>query len=346
MSETGLFELNAVAAISAHRSFRAAATELGISPSALSHAIAGLEKRLGVRLINRTTRSVSLSQAGERFLARVSPALREIAGAMEDVNAFRDTPTGTLRINFKERAGHLILRPVVAKYLRLYPDMQVELTVEGRPIDIVAEGFDAGIRLAESVPQDMVAVPCGPDSRFIVVGAPSYFERKSVPRSPADLLAHECIRRRMPGGKLYRWEFEKRGEEMALDVPGRLTLDNDGLMIEAALEGLGLAFVSDWWVTDHLGDGSLQAVLEDWTPPFPGLCLYYPRHRHMTAGLRAFVDLIRQEKKSVVGMKTGVQSGARPAHAGAASARPAHATIGGSRAKTTKQRAAPAPTGR
>jgi DNA-binding transcriptional LysR family regulator len=327
MLETGLFELNAVAAISAHRSFRAAATELGISPSALSHAIAGLEKRLGVRLINRTTRSVSLSQAGERFLARVSPALREIAGAMEDVNAFRDTPTGTLRINFKERAGHLILRPVVAKYLRLYPDMQVELTVEGRPIDIVAEGFDAGIRLAESVPQDMVAVPCGPDSRFIVVGAPSYFERKSVPRSPADLLAHECIRRRMPGGKLYRWEFEKRGEEMALDVPGRLTLDNDGLMIEAALEGLGLAFVSDWWVADYLGDGSLQAVLEDWTPPFPGLCLYYPRHRHMTAGLRAFVDLIRQEKKSAVGMKTGVQSGARPVHA-------------------TKQRGVPAATGR
>jgi DNA-binding transcriptional LysR family regulator len=327
MLETGLFELNAVAAISAHRSFRAAATELGISPSALSHAIAGLEKRLGVRLINRTTRSVSLSQAGERFLARVSPALREIAGAMEDVNAFRDTPTGTLRINFKERAGHLILRPVVAKYLRLYPDMQVELTVEGRPIDIVAEGFDAGIRLAESVPQDMVAVPCGPDSRFIVVGAPSYFERKSVPRSPADLLAHECIRRRMPGGKLYRWEFEKRGEEMALDVPGRLTLDNDGLMIEAALEGLGLAFVSDWWVADYLGDGSLQAVLEDWTPPFPGLCLYYPRHRHMTAGLRAFVDLIRQEKKSAVGMKTGVRSGARPVHA-------------------TKQRGVPAATGR
>jgi DNA-binding transcriptional LysR family regulator len=334
MHETGLFELNAVAAISAHRSFRAAATELGISPSALSHAIAGLEKRLGVRLINRTTRSVSLSQAGERFLARVSPALREIAGAMEDVNAFRDTPTGTLRINFKERAGHLILRPVVAKYLRRYPDMQVELTVEGRPIDIVAEGFDAGIRLAESVPQDMVSVPCGPDSRFIVVGAPAYFERRPVPRSPADLLAHDCIRRRMPGGKLYRWEFEKRGEEMALDVPGRLTLDNDGLMIEAALEGLGLAFVSDWWVTDHLAKGSLQAVLEDWTPPFPGLCLYYPRHRHVTAGLRAFVDLIREQRKSVAATKMGAPS---PAGTGAA---------GNSRAKTTRERAAPVARGR
>jgi DNA-binding transcriptional LysR family regulator len=303
MLETGLFELNAVAAISAHRSFRAAATELGISPSALSHAIAGLEKRLGVRLINRTTRSVALSQAGERFLARVSPALREIEGAMEDVNEFRDTPAGTLRINTKERAAHQILRPVIAKFLRRYPDMQLELTMEGRHIDIVAEGFDAGIRLAESVPQDMIAIPCGPDSRFIAVGAPAYFDRTSVPRSPTDLLAHECIRRRMPGGKLYRWEFEKRGEEIALDVSGRLTLDSDSLMVEAAAEGLGVAFVSDFWVADQLAAGTLRAVLGDWTPPFPGLRLYYPPHRHMTAGLRAFVDLLKQENKPVSGTK-------------------------------------------
>jgi DNA-binding transcriptional LysR family regulator len=297
MLHAGLFELNAVAAISAHRSFRAAATELGISPSALSHAIAGLEKRLGVRLINRTTRSVSLSEAGKHFLARVSPALREIAGAMEDVNEFRDTPAGTLRINLKERAAHQILRPVVAKFLRRYPDMNVELVLEGRPIDIVAEGFDAGIRLAESVPQDMVAIPCGPDTRFIVVGAPVYFARTPAPRLPSDLANHECIRRRMPGGRLYRWEFEKRGEEMTVDVPGRLTLDNDTLMVEAAVEGLGLAFVSDFWVTEHLAAGSLQAVLEDWTPPFPGLRLYYPGHRHMTAGLRAFIDMLREERK-------------------------------------------------
>jgi DNA-binding transcriptional LysR family regulator len=311
MLHTGLFELNAVAAISAHRSFRAAATELGISPSALSHAIAGLEKRLGVRLINRTTRSVSLSEAGERFLARVSPALREIAGALEDVNEFRDTPTGTLRINLKERAAHQILRPVVANFLRRYPDMNVELTLEGRHIDIVAEGFDAGIRLAEAVPQDMVAVPCGPDSRFVVVGAPDYFARVSVPRSPSDLVKHECIRRRMPGGKLYRWEFERRGEEIAVDVPGRLTLDNDNLMVEAALEGLGLAFVSDFWVTGHLAAGTLQAVLEDWTPPFPGLRLYYPGHRHMTAGLRAFIDMLRQESKLAAKGKAAADLGAK-----------------------------------
>ena len=298
MPNTGLFELNAVAAISLHRSFRAAATELGISPSALSHAIAALEKRLGVRLINRTTRSVSLSEAGERFLARISPALREIAGALEEVNEFRDTPAGTLRINLKERAAHEILRPVVAKFLRRYPDMNVELILEGRHIDIVAEGFDAGIRLAEAVPQDMVAIPCGPDSRFIVVGSPDYFARVSLPRAPSDLLNHECIRRRLPSGKLYRWEFEKRGEQIALDVPGRLTLDSDALMVEAAVEGLGLAFVSDYWVTGHLVAGTLQAVLEDWTPPFPGLCLYYPRHRHMTAGLRAFIDLLQEERRS------------------------------------------------
>jgi DNA-binding transcriptional LysR family regulator len=311
MLQTGLFELNAVAAISSHRSFRAAATQLGISPSALSHAIAGLEKRLGVRLINRTTRSVALSEAGERFLARVNPALREIAGALEDVNAFRDTPTGTLRINLKERAAHQILRPVVAKFLRRYPDMNVELTLEGRPIDIVAEGFDAGIRLAESVPQDMIAVPCGPDSRFIVVGAPGYFARASVPRSPSDLLRHECIRRKMPSGKLYRWEFERRDEAVALDVPGRLTLDNDSLMVEAAVEGLGLAFVSDFWVTEHLAAGMLQAVLEDWTPPFPGLRLYYPGHRHMTAGLRAFVELLREERKSAAKTKAAVPLAAK-----------------------------------
>jgi DNA-binding transcriptional LysR family regulator len=311
MLHTGLFELNAVAAISAHRSFRAAATQLGISPSALSHAIAGLEKRLGVRLINRTTRSVALSEAGERFLARVSPALREIAGALEDVNEFRDTPAGTLRINLKERAAHQILRPVVAKFLRRYPDMHVELTLEGRPIDIVAEGFDAGIRLAESVPQDMIAVPCGPDTRFIVVGSPDYFVRAPVPQSPADLLNHECIRRRMPGGKLYRWEFERRDEEMAVDVPGRLTLDSDGLMVEAAVEGLGLAFVSDFWVTGHLAAGTLQAVLEDWTPPFPGLRLYYPGHRHMTAGLRAFVDMLREERKSAARGKATARPAAR-----------------------------------
>ena len=300
MLQTGLFELNAVAAISAHRSFRAAATELGISPSALSHAITGLEKRLGVRLINRTTRSVSLSEAGERFLARVSPALREIAGALEDVNEFRDTPTGTLRINLKERAAHQILRPIVAKFLRRYPDMSVELALEGRHIDIVAEGFDAGVRLAESVPQDMVAIPCGPDSRFIVVGAPDYFARASVPRSPSDLLNHECIRRRMPGGKLYRWEFARNAEEFAIDTPGALTLDHNGLMVEAAEAGLGIAFVPEPFARQALEEGRLVALLAEWSPAIPGLCLYYPGHRHVPPALRAFIEELRSAQRRAV----------------------------------------------
>ena len=218
---------------------------------------------------------------------------------------------------YGERCGNANLASVIANLelkagkQTIGDDMNVELTLEGRPIDIVAEGFDAGIRLAESVPQDMVAIPCGPDTRFIVVGAPDYFARASVPRSPSDLLSHECIRRRMAGGKLYRWEFEKRGEEMAVDVPGRLTLDNDSLMVEAAVEGLGLAFVSDFWVTGHLATGALQAVLEDWTPPFPGLRLYYPVHRHMTAGLRAFVDMLREERKSAAKGKAATRLPAR-----------------------------------
>jgi DNA-binding transcriptional LysR family regulator len=183
--------------------------------------------------------------------------------------------------------------------------------MEGRQIDIVAEGFDAGIRLAESVPQDMIAVPCGRDTRFIVVGAPAYFAGASPPRSPSDLLAHQCIRRKMPSGKLYRWEFERRGEEIALDVPGRLTLDNDSLMVEAAVEGLGLAFISEFWAMDRVEAGELQMVLEDWTPPFPGLRLYYPGHRHMTAGLRAFIDLLREENKAAASAKPEVPSRTR-----------------------------------
>jgi DNA-binding transcriptional LysR family regulator len=294
MQRAGLFELNAVVAVSTHRSFRRAATELGMSPSALSHAVATLEQRMGVRLFNRTTRSVSLSEAGEQFLARVRPALREISEAMEAVNAFRDTPTGVLRINTSEGAAQHILTPIVFEYLKRYPDMQVDLVTEGRFIDIVAEGFDAGIRLAEAVPQDMIAVPCSADLRLTVAGSPGYFERHVPPASPVDLIRHSCIRSRMPSGAIYRWEFEKHGEQLAIDVTGPLTLDSHPLMIEAALEGVGLVWVSEWDVADHVAAGRLVRVLEDWTPPFPGLRLYYPGHRHVPAGLRAFIDLIRE----------------------------------------------------
>ncbi|HEY0197873.1 MAG TPA: LysR family transcriptional regulator [Rhodanobacter sp.] len=294
MSKAGLFELNAVVAVSTHRSFRRAAADLGMSPSALSHAIAALEQRVGVRLFNRTTRSVSLSEAGEQFLARVRPALHEIAAAMEDINAFRDTPAGTLRLNASEGAVRMLLTPIVFEFMQRYPDMQVDIVTEGRLVDIVADGFDAGIRTIETVPQDMVAVPCGPPLRFVVVGSPAYFATRRKPRSPADLAAHNCVRSRYPSGAIYKWEFEKRGEEQAIDVTGSLTLDNHNLMIEAALQGIGLIWTSEWSVAEHIAAGRLVRVLEDWSPASPGLCLYYPGHRHVPAGLRAFIEVVRE----------------------------------------------------
>lgn len=294
MRSAGLPELNAVVAVATHRSFRAAAAELGMSPSALSHAIAALEQRMGVRLFHRTTRSVSLSEAGEQFLARLRPALREISEAMEAVNQFRDTPAGTLRINTSEGAARMILEPVVLAFLKRYPDMQVDLVTEGRLVDIVADGFDAGIRLAEVVPQDMIAVPCSPDLSFAVVASPSYFQGRTRPLAPGDLLSHDCIRSRMPSGTIYRWEFEKRGEEVAIDVTGSLTLDNHNLMVEAALTGAGVVYTNEWAVAAHIEAGSLIRVLEDWTPAYPGLRLYYPGHRHVPAGLRAFIAIVRE----------------------------------------------------
>jgi DNA-binding transcriptional LysR family regulator len=294
MQRAGLPELNAVVAVATHRSFRAAAAELGMSPSALSHAVSTLEQRLGVRLFNRTTRSVSLSEAGEQFLARLRPALREISEAMEAVNQFRDTPAGMLRINTSEVAGRMILEPIVLVFLARYPEMRVDLVTEGRFVDIVADGFDAGIRSADAIPQDMIAVPCSPELSFAVIGAPAYFKGRKRPAVPADLLSHNCIRRRMSSGVIYRWEFERRGEELTVDVKGSLTLDNDTLMLEAALKGVGLAYLSEWSVAAQIASGQLIRVLQDWTPAYPGICLYYPGHRHVPAGLRAFIGVIRE----------------------------------------------------
>ncbi|MDB5978769.1 MAG: lysR [Nevskia sp.] len=300
MQKAGLFELNAVVAVSTHRSFRRAAAELGMSPSALSHAVAALEQRMGVRLFHRTTRSVALSEAGEQFLARLRPALREIAEAMDAANEFRHTPAGLLRINTSEGAARKILAPVVFEFLKRYPDMQLDLVTDGRFIDIVAEGFDAGIRQEDGVPQDMMRVPCSPTVGFAVVGSRAYFRKHPPPRSPADLAAHNCIRTRLPGGALYRWEFEKRGEIVEIDPKGSLTLDSHPLMIDAALHGMGLAWINEWDVAPHLASGRLVRALEDWSPQYPGLCLYYPGHRHVPAGLRAFIGVVRE-----AGVKSG-----------------------------------------
>jgi DNA-binding transcriptional LysR family regulator len=298
MLKTGLTEYEAVTAVARLGSFRAAATELGMSSSALSHAVAALEARLGVRLFNRTTRSVSATDAGEQFIARIAPALADISGAIEGINRHRDTPAGTLRINTSAGAARMILVPIILEYLRRYPDMNVVLVTEGRLVDIVGQGFDAGIRIAETVPQDMIAVPIGGPQRMLVVGAPDYFAKHPKPVVPEDLLNHHCIRARMASGSIYHWEFEQRGEEMAIDAPGSLILDEMTLMMEATLAGAGLAYLSEWSARPHIDAGRLIAVLEDWSQPFPGICLYYPGRRHVPAGLRALIVLVREMNAS------------------------------------------------
>jgi DNA-binding transcriptional LysR family regulator len=293
MKTSGLGELEAVLAVARHRSFRAASTELGVSTSALSHAVAALEERIGVRLFNRTTRSVSLTEAGMQFVDSIAPALSTIRVAIEQAGSHRDTPSGTLRINTSTGAAKQVMALLMA-LLKRYPEIKLDLVTEGRLIDIVVEGFDAGIRLAENVPQDMIAVPFGPAQRFAVVGCQDYFDKNPKPLAPADLAAHVCIRSRMPSGAIYRWEFARHGETLAVDVKGILTLDEPSLMLQAAREGFGLAYLTEWNVAADLVAGTLQRVLEDWTPPFDGLCLYYPGRRHVPAALRALIDMIRE----------------------------------------------------
>jgi DNA-binding transcriptional LysR family regulator len=294
MHRSGLVELDAVLAVARRGSFRAAAAELGMSTSAVSNAIAGLEARLGSRLFHRTTRSVSLTEAGRRFADRITPALMEIRSASEEINAQDQSLTGTLRINASVGAAQMIFEPLVLAFMRRHPGMTVDIVTEARLVDIVAAGFDAGIRLEESVPRDMIAVPIGGDQRLVVVGAPSYFEHHPRPRVPGDLSAHACIRLRLSHGGIYRWELERHGESVAVDVQGPLILDEMRMIAQAARAGMGLAFMSEWYVAEDLAAGRLLQVLDDWTPPFPGMRLYYPGHRHVPAALRAFIELIRE----------------------------------------------------
>jgi DNA-binding transcriptional LysR family regulator len=293
-----LIEFEAAIAVARRRSFRAAATELGLSSTALSQAVAELEARLGVRLFNRTTRSVSPTSAGEQFVAQIAPALAAIRDATDMVNRHRATPIGLLRLNSAVGAARRILGALVFEYLNRHPEMSVEIVTEGKLIDIVREGFDAGFRLAEQVPGDMIAVSLGRDERLVVVGSPAYLAGRALPMAPGDLAAHDCIRMRLSGGAAYRWEFEKDGEALLIDVSGRLTLDESSLIREATLVGQGLACLPEWDVADDLREGRLVQLLADWTPPFPGLCLYYPGHRHVPAGLRAFIDLIQERRRS------------------------------------------------
>lgn len=288
-----LFALNIFLAVATHRSFRAASVALEVTPSAISHSVKTLERQLQVRLFHRTTRSVSLTEAGEQLATSLRPAIASIALAMQELGDQREAPAGTLRINASEGAIRLVLRPMLARFLRDYPEVRLDIVNDGRLSDIVAGGFDAGIRLAEAVPQDMIAVPVGEPVRFAAVASPAYLAERGRPKRPRDLLQHDCIRFRFDSGSLYRWEFEKGGIKETVDVTGPLTLTDQNLMVDAATDGIGIAFVPEHLAQAALEDGRLERVLDAWCPPFPGLCLYYAGHRHVSSALRALIDAVR-----------------------------------------------------
>ena len=286
-------ELAAFTAVATHRSFRKAAEQLGVSRSALSHTLTGLERTLGIRLLHRTTRSVAPTDAGVQLLARLAPVLRDLDAALDVLTDARGTPSGRLRINTHKAGAQWLLTQGLAEFLTRYPDVEVDLVTDDRLVDIVDQGFDAGIRLLEAVPQDMVAVRLGPKVRFLAVASPGYLAGRALPAVPDDLHQHRCIRQRLPGGKRYQWEFSRLGQVMAIDVPGALTLNESELMVMAAVQGMGIAYVPEVVAQAALESGALVTVLEPWCPPVSELALYYPGHRHLPAALRALIDLLK-----------------------------------------------------
>lgn len=294
MHRTGLTELEVILAVAHRHSFRAAARELGMSATAVSNAVAGLEARLRVRLFNRSTRSVALTDAGQRYVNRIAPALAEIQRASEEISTQPDMPTGILRINAPPETALLLFEPLFREYLQRYPQMRLDVATEPRMIDIVAEGFDAGIRLAESVPQDMIAVPLTPDIRMLIVGSPAYFARHGKPQTPDDLINHQSIGLRMSHGGIYHWELARHQQKFSVNMPARIVLNEMRAIHQAARNGIGLAFIAEWFIGDDLANGQLISVLDDWCPPFAGLRLYYPGHRHVPAGLKALIELVHE----------------------------------------------------
>lgn len=291
---TSLNDLHAFAAVARTRNFRQAAAELGVSPSALSHALRGLEARLGVRLLNRTTRSVAPTEAGEHLLTRLAPALEQISQALTSLDDLRTSPIGNLRINAPRAACDGVLAPLIPAFLTRHPGMRVELVGDDSLVDIVAKGFDAGVRFGESLQQDMVAVPLGPSQRFVVVASPEHLARHGRPGHPRELINHPCIRQRFPNGACYDWEFALGEERMEVAVDGPVALNDMRLMVQAAEQGLGLAYVYQQYAQQGLDAGRLISVLDDWRPAEAGFFLYYPSQRLVPPGLRAFISLLRE----------------------------------------------------
>ncbi len=294
MRREDLGDLTAFVAVAEERSFTRAAARLGTSQSAVSQTVRRLEARLGMRLLTRTTRSVAPTAAGERLLASLRPAFDEIDTQLAAITEMRDKPAGTVRITTSLHAAEAVLLPALGRLLPDYPDLNVELSIDAGFRDIVADRFDAGVRLGEHVDKDMVAVRIGPPMRMAVVGAPSYFARRGLPLAPHDLTGHGCINMRFPTlGGLYAWEFENAGRELQVRVEGQLTFNDSRLIVTAACAGLGLAYILEGHVQQHLADGRLVRVLDDWCPPFAGYNLYYPSHRHLSPAFALLVDALK-----------------------------------------------------
>jgi DNA-binding transcriptional LysR family regulator len=298
MQRTNLNDLMAFLTVARERSFTRAAAKLGMSQSSLSHIIRDLEARLGIRLLTRTTRSVSPTEAGERLLNSVGPRLEEVESELSALAELRDKPSGTIRITATDFATDAILMPKLDRFLRSYPDIKVEIITDYGLTDIVAERYDAGVRSGEQVAKDMIAVRIGPDMRMAVVGTPSYFKNRPEPKKPQDLIGHNCINLRLPThGGLYAWEFEKGRRELRVRVDGQLTFNGTPQMLNAALSGFGLAYVPEEMVQPHIAKGRLKRVLEDWCEPYSGYHLYYPSRRQPSAAFVLLVDALRYRDK-------------------------------------------------
>jgi DNA-binding transcriptional LysR family regulator len=294
MQREELVDLNAFVMVAEEQSFTRAAAKLGTSQSSLSHTIRRLEARLGVRLLTRTTRSVAPTEAGERLLRTLRPALDSIGAELASLSELRVRPAGTIRITTSEHATMTVLWPVLERLLPEYPDIHVELSIDSGLTDIVAERFDAGVRLGEALAKDMIAVRIGPDLRMAVIGSPAYFREHPVPQTPHDLAEHRCINLRMlSAGGLYAWELEKGGRDVRVRVEGQLAFNNTEMIVRAAVAGFGLGFVMEDRVEKHLADGRLVRVLEDWCPRFPGYHLYYPSRREPSAAFALLVESLR-----------------------------------------------------
>ena len=298
MARANINDLIAFLAVARERSFTRAAAQLGVSQSALSHTIRGLEERLGLRLLTRTTRSVAPMQAGERLLRNIGPRLEEIEAELDAITELREKPAGTIRITATENATETVLLPKLAPLLREYADIKVEIIIDYGLADIVAQRFDAGVRSGEQVAKDMIAVRIGPDMRMAVVGAPSYFRRCPEPKTPHDLVGHNCINLRLPShGGLYAWEFEKNGRELNVRVEGQFTMNSTGQMLSAALAGSGLAYLPESMAQPYLTKGRLKRVLQEWCLPYSGYHLFYPSRRQPSAAFSLVVEALRHRGK-------------------------------------------------